>query len=216
MTGSSGNAPTDNSGKTLAAVDKFVSKIEDLFTYAAATFIFILMFFLSAEVIGRKVFNSPIPGAIDWVEVWMATFAFLGAAYCQRLGGHVRMEMVISKLKGSLAWWLEFLAVAIAFVYVCIIINHSFKHFMRAWEWGDSTIDIELVTWPSKLIVPVALTLLAIRLLLNMWGYLRLAFHPDYHPIAVPIMKTAAEVAREEIEDALGSDAKTLPTDEKR
>jgi TRAP-type C4-dicarboxylate transport system permease small subunit len=126
------------------------------------------------------------------------------------------MEMVISKLKGSLAWWLEFLAVAIAFVYVCIIINHSFKHFMRAWEWGDSTIDIELVTWPSKLIVPVALTLLAIRLLLNMWGYLRLAFHPDYHPIAVPIMKTAAEVAREEIEDALGSDAKTLPTDEKR
>ncbi len=144
----------------------------------------------------------------------MATFAFLGAAYCQRLGGHVRMEMIVSKLKGSVGWWMECFAVVIAFVYVCIIIFHSFKHFVRAWEWGDSTIDIQLVTWPSKLIVPVALTLLAIRLALNIWGYARLALHPDYEPVAVPITKTAADIAREEIQEALGHDANTITDDQ--
>lgn len=210
MAGADSGVPQAKSGGMLGAIDKVVSVIEDAFTYIAASFIFILMFFLTAEVLGRKLFNAPIPGAIDWVEVWMATFAFLGAAYCQRLGGHVRMEMLISRVKGSLGWWMEFLATAVAFVYVVIIINHSFKHFVRAWEWGDSTIDIQLVTWPSKLIVPVALTLLAIRLLLNMWGYVRLALNPGLEPVAVPLTKTAADIAKEEIEDALGHDANDL------
>jgi C4-dicarboxylate transporter, DctQ subunit len=206
----SGKTQADDGG-LLGAVDKVVSFVENAFTYIAAGFIFTLMFFLTAEVLGRKLFNSPIPGAIDWVEVWMATFAFMGAAYCQRLGGHVRMEMLISKVKGRLGWWMEFLAVSVAFVYVLIIINHSFKHFVRAWEWGDSTIDVQLMTWPSKLIVPVALTLLAIRLLLNMWGYVRMALNPNLTPVAVPLTKTAADIARGEIEDALGHDAKDIP-----
>ena len=208
-----GSDHTQSRGGAIATVDRLVAYIENAFTFIAACFIFILMFFLTAEVIGRYVFNSPIPGAIDWVEVWMATFAFLGAAYCQRLGGHVRMEMFVGKMKGPLLWWVEFFAVSVAFVYVCIIIFHSFKHFVRAWEWGDSTIDIQLLTWPSKLVVPVALTLLAIRLLINMWGYARLAIHPEAQPIGVPLMKDAADVAREEIEDAMGHDARAPNTD---
>lgn len=198
-------------GGVLGTVDKIVSVIEDLFTYIAAFFILVLMFFLCGEVVGRYVFNAPIPGAIDWVEVWMATFAFMGAAYCQRLGGHVRMEMIISKIHGKTLWWIEFFAVTVGFVYVCIIIHHSFKHFQRAWEWGDSTIDVQLLTWPSKLIVPVALSLLALRLLLNMWGYARLALNPALEPVAVPVMKNVAEQAREEIEAGLGHDADDLP-----
>ncbi len=209
MVGAASSSP-ETGGGALGTVDRFVAKIEDLFTYFAATFIFILMFFLCGEVIGRYFLNAPIPGAIDWVEVWMATFAFMGAAYCQRLGGHVRMEMIISKLHGKTLWWVEFFAVSVGFVYVCIIIFHSFKHFLRAWEWGDSTIDIQLLTWPSKLIVPVALTLLAIRLLLNMWGYARLALNPSLSPVAVPVMKDAAEIAREEIEHGLGHDAEDI------
>lgn len=100
------STPPSSGGGLLGTLDRIVSVFEDAFTYIAASFIFILMFFLCGEVIGRYVFNSPIPGAIDWVEVWMATFAFLGAAYCQRLGGHVRMEMIISKLHGKTLWWI--------------------------------------------------------------------------------------------------------------
>ena len=119
--------------------------------------------------------------------------------------------MIISKIHGKTLWWIEFFAVTVGFVYVCIIIHHSFKHFQRAWEWGDSTIDVQLLTWPSKLIVPVALSLLALRLLLNMWGYARLALNPALEPVAVPVMKNVAEQAREEIEAGLGHDADDLP-----
>ncbi len=190
-------------GGALGAVDRFVARIENLFNFVAALVIFMLMFFMVAEVLGRKLLNNPIPGAIDWIEVSMATFAFMGAAYCQRLGGHIRMELVISRLHGRLLWAIEAITTGLAIIYIFVVMRRSFFHFVRAYEIGDSTIDIQLPVWPSKLIVPIALGLLLIRLLIQLWGYLRLVMNPDAEPVAVPIIKDVAEHAREEIEEVL-------------
>ena len=44
---------------------------------------------------------------------------------------------------------------------------------MASWAClsGDSTIDINLPTWPVKLIVPIMFGFLLTRLLLQIWGY---------------------------------------------
>lgn len=193
-------------GGALGTVSGIVARVENAFNFIAAAVIFILMFFMVAEVLGRKLLNAPIPGAIDWIEVSMATFAFLGAAYCQRQGGHVRMEVVMSRLHGTVLWVVEAVAVAIALFYVCVIAQKSFVHFLRAYEIGDSTIDIQLVVWPSKLIVPIALSLLAIRLAIQLVGYIRLAMHPTAEPVAVPVIKDVAEHAQDEIRDVFHDD----------
>lgn len=190
-------------GGALGAVDRFVARIENVFNFIASAVIFLLMFFMVAEVIGRTLFNNPIPGAIDWIEVSMAAFAFMGVAYCQRLGGHIRMELVLSRMRGRVLWFFEFLATAIAAVYVFTIMRRSFFHFLRAYEIGDSTIDVQLPVWPSKLIVPLALGLLLIRLLIQLWGYLRMLMDPMQTPVAIPVLMTVAEQAREEIESIL-------------
>ena len=49
-----------------------------------------------ANSLGRWLFNLPVTGYIDWVEQFMAVFAFIGIAYCQRLGGHIRMDILLS------------------------------------------------------------------------------------------------------------------------
>ena len=199
----------------LSAIDRFFGRIEDAVTLVAAAFIFMLMLFVVGEVIGRYVFNRPIPGAIDWIEVYMATFAFLPAAYAQRLGVHVRMELVVAKMRGRLLWGVECFAVCIGVVYCLIIIDKSWEHFLRSIIEGDSTIDVQLQTWPGKLVVPVALVLLCIRLIIQVWGYGRLALDPDKAPQAVPVIMDAAEHARAEIEEAMGreTDDSTDPPD---
>lgn len=204
-----------NDAGLLRSIDRGVIVVENAFNAIASTFIFIMMCFLCAEVVGRRVFNAPIPGAIDWVEVWMATFAFLGVAYCQRNGGHVRMELVISRLRGRLIWIAEAFAVSVAIVYIVIIGWQSFEHFLRAYHLGDSTIDIQLDLWPSKLVVPFALGLLTIRLLLNLWGYIRLIANPDAERVAIPPVQAEIQEAREEIELTVGRDrdAENRPED---
>ncbi len=207
VSGFGASAPPGEGG-LLGATDRVVSKIENVFNAIGALFIVIVMLYMCAEVLSRKFVGVPLPGVIDWIELAMATFAFLGASYCQRVGGHVRMELLVGRLRGRMLWCFEAIAISIALFYICVIAWKSFSEsFMWAYELGDSTMDIELPVWPSKLIVPVALSLLAIRLALNLWGYIRLALDPSKTPIGVPLIKDAATVAREEIEDAMGHDA---------
>ena len=208
MVGISNGANPGQGGGALAAIDRHVSRVEDAVTLFAAAAIFALMFFVVLEVLGRKLFNHPIPGAIDWVEVYMAIFAFLPAAYAQRLGVHVRMELVVSKMRGRFLWAAECLAVAIGVVYCLVIIDKSWEHFLRAFIDGDSTIDVQLQTWPGKLVVPCALVLLCIRLAIQVWGYGRLFLDPSKAPVAVPVILDAAAHARAEIEEVMGKEAR--------
>lgn len=186
----------------LERFDRRLGRVEEAFNLVAAACIFGLMFLGIAQVLGRRLFDLPISGYIDVVELSMAAFAFLGIAYCQRQGGHVRMEMVLKFAKGRSQWALEVFGTLVALFIVSVLIWYGFTHFLRAWQFGDSTIDAELPVWPSKLLVPVAFALLWLRLVVQLAGYARLLRYPELEPIAVPTILSAAELARREIEES--------------
>ncbi len=198
---------TTSDATPLGRTDRFLFRIETGLNLIAAGSIFFLMLLGVGQIVARKVFQAPIFGYIDVVEQAIAIFAFLGIAYCQRLGGHIRMELFLSRMSGRTLWLVEAAAIIFAMIIIGIFIPFSFDHFMRAFEYGDSTIDAELPVWPSKLVVPIAFTLLWLRLLLQLIGFLRLAAKPDATPIAVPLIHDVEEQARLEIEEALGEDA---------
>lgn len=173
-------------GGVLARLDRQYAKLEDFLNYVAGAIVFALMLFVCAEVFMRTAVNRSIYGFLDMTELTMAAFAFLGAAYCQRLGGHIRMDIAIGVLHGRALWIAEALATIVAMLVFALLIKGTTDHFLRAWNIGDTTIDAEIRTWPSKLLAPVGLTILWLRLLLNLCGYIRLIRDPDAEPIAVP------------------------------
>ena len=139
----------------------------------------------------------------------MVGFAVLAVSFVQRVGGHVRMELLVGRLKGRTLWVAEAVGTTLALFIVAVLIPYSYRHFERAFDFGDSTIDIEIVTWPAKLVVPVALTILLGRLALQFAGYVRLVIHPDREPVAVPLLKEMEETAAENIrqtEDSIPDD----------
>lgn len=194
-------------GKALRALDRWLSPVEEGLNLVAALAIFVLMFLGVAQIALRKVFNAPIVGYIDAVELSMATFAFLGAAYCQRLGDHIRMEIVIGLLKGRALWWAEFISTLAALVIVGVLVWFGWDHFLRSYLIGDTTIDAEYPVWPSKLLVPVAFFVWFLRLAVQLLGFLRLTRYPDGEPVGVPVVMDVAAQAQEEIRDAFGADA---------
>lgn len=194
----------DAFGRGLGRIDRALARVENAFNLFAGALVFALMLLGVAQILLRVAFKAPIVGYRDIVELSMVGFAVLSIAFVQRVGGHVRMELVLTRLRGRALWLVEAVgALAAAFV-VAVLVPYSYKHFERAFSFGDSTIDIELPTWPAKLVVPVALTLLLLRLLVQCAGYLRLARHPHRAPVAVPILQDAATQARREIALAAG------------
>ena len=176
--------------------------VEDIANLLAGFAIFVLMILGSAQILFRTVFNSPISGYIDLVELSMASMAFLGAAYCQRLGAHIRMEILIGRFKGRGLWGMEIIGTLLALFIIGVLIWHGWGHFMRAYTLGDSTIDAEYPVWPSKLLVPIAFSIWWIRLSVQLLGSVRMFFNPGLQPIGIARIQTVAEQASDEIGEA--------------
>jgi TRAP-type C4-dicarboxylate transport system permease small subunit len=188
----------------LAAAHRYWSRLEDGMNLVAAAAIFFLMFVGVFQVVGRTAFDTAIYGYIDYMEQGSALFAFLGIAYAQRVGAHIRMDLLLRGLSLRFLWAMELFAVLIALIVITVLIDSTWLNFLRAFQLGDSTIDIKLPTWPTKLLVPVVLAVLWVRLVLQSLDYLRLIRHPDAQPIAVPVIETIEVQAQHEIEEALG------------
>ena len=188
----------------LKVADRWLSRIEDILDLVAAFFIVFLMMFAVTQVISRKLFNYPLWGYVDIVEIVMVTFAFLGVSYCQRLGGHIRMELLVRQLRGRALWIFEIVGIIVALGIILVLLWYGFTHFLRAFQLGDSTIDREIILWPAKLVIPIAFSVLSARLLIQFVAYTRLALHPEAEPIAIPVIEKPEELAQHEIEGAIG------------
>ena len=189
----------DAFGRRLDWADRRLGLIENGLNLCAGVLIFALMLLGVAQIVLRTLFDAPIFGYIDVVEVSMVGFAVLSIAFVQRVGAHVRMEILVARLKGRGLWLTEMLGTALAAFIVGVLIPYAWRHFERAFDFGDSTIDIELATWPAKLVVPLALSVLLVRLLVQLAGYWRLVLHPGLEPVAVPTIQDAAALAEAEI-----------------
>ncbi|WP_295887386.1 TRAP transporter small permease subunit [uncultured Thiohalocapsa sp.] len=189
----------------LSRADRRLFRLEAGLNLAGGIAIFLLVLLATANVLGRWLFDLPVTGYVDWVEQAMAFIALLGIAYTQRLGGHIRMDLVIGRLRGRLLWLAELASVALMLLVTLALIYGSYLHFWRAYDLGDSSLDINLPTWPAKLVVPFALSVLALRLTLQLWGYARALRRNDPAPVAVPLAETAAEAAAQEAQAVLGA-----------
>lgn len=199
----------------IARADWWLGRGENLLNYVAAIAIFGVMIFGVAQILSRSLtswIHTLVPsippfailGYIDYVQYIAIVYAIFGIAYCQREGGHIRMEIVLASFRGRTAWVLEALGALVAVAVTVMLIIGTWDNFLNAWDKGDSSMDIKLQLWPSKLVVPVVLVVLLARLLMQLWGYLRLVADPSRPVIAVPSAESAAQAARREIEETMG------------
>lgn len=190
----------------IAASDRMLSPVEDAANLVAAFAILLLMCLGVAQIVMRTVFNAPIEGYIDLVELSMASMAFLGAAYCQRIGAHIRMELLVGRLHGRALWIIEAFGTVIALIIIGTLVWYAWAHFMRAFTLGDTTIDAEFPVWPSKLLVPVAFALWFARLAVQLLGSIRLIVDPSRAPVGVVTVKDVHDQAQDEIHEVMGDD----------
>jgi C4-dicarboxylate transporter, DctQ subunit len=148
----------------LAGTNRVLYWIEDTFNLLASYLVMGLMISSSAEIAGRYIFNRPIPGYVEIVELVLPVFVFLGISYAERNGRHVRMEIFIDKvLKGFFHHAAEVLNLTFSlFVYIVISI-YSFKFFLQSLQAGDITTILYWPTWPAKLLVSIGCFILCIR-----------------------------------------------------
>ncbi len=199
-------------GSLLSRLDGQLLRLEQLLALVSGLAVFSLMLLAVVSVGGRNTMNAPLPGYVDWIEQAMPLIAFMGIAYVQRDGSHIRMDIFIGSLRGRALWLFELISVLLILVLMLALVWGSWSHFGRSFDFAaplwsrDSSIDISLPIWPAKLLVPVAFSVLCLRLMVQAWGYGRAMVLGLETPVAVPLIQDAAEQAAAEAEQLSGHD----------
>lgn len=194
----------------LSRLDRALFRVEGWLALVSGLAVFSLMVLAVVSVGGRNFFNQPLPGYVDWIEQAMPLIAFMGIAYTQRLGGHIRMDIVVGALKGRALWAAEFITTFAILILMVLLVWGSFAHFQRSFDFAaplwsrDSSFDINLPLWPAKLLAPIAFSVLCVRLVLQLVAYARAFALGLSEPVAVPLVQSAAEQAAAEAETVSG------------
>jgi C4-dicarboxylate transporter DctQ subunit len=141
---------THGGGALLLSMNRGLGAVEDTLNIIAALTIFIVMLVTTFQIFCRLA-GYPIPGFLEASEQAIAVFAFLGVAYAQRYGAHIRMDMLVGAAHGRMRWFLEAVATLLGMILIAVLIRYSWSFFYNSWEVGDVTYDYGIPTWPSKL-----------------------------------------------------------------
>lgn len=224
---SSGNVKTDTS--LYSKLDQGLHRIEIIFATFAGLLILLLMFLAVLNVIFRiKVIGIVFLGYEEIVSQLLPALTILGVAYCQRLGGHIRMDLIVGNLRGRFLWFLEIIAAFLAWLIVGILVVGSFIFFQDSVSdrpfselmsilfsdgitaffsasSNDSTENLNMAKWPAKFIMSFAFSMLFLRLTLQLWGYLRAFTYNEAEPVGLPLAEDVATQAEHEAESVSGS-----------
>ena len=205
-----GTASVITDDSRLSRLDQSLHKFELFLALLSGFAVFSLMILAVISVGGRNFFGTPLPGYIDWIEQLMPVIAFMGVAYTQRNGGHIRMDILVGQLKGRALWSAEFITTFAMLILMILLVWGSWAHFSRSFDFGspmwsrDSSMDIAIPLWPAKLLAPVAFGVLCVRLVLQLCSYASAIKSGTDKPVGVPLIESAAELAAREAATVTG------------
>ena len=153
----------------------------------------LMMIHVTADVIGRTVFHSPIVGTVEIVSAYhMAALAFLPLALITKERGHIIVELFTDWMGFRSKKRLDAIVAIVTFVYVSVFTWKAVEiaiektEIREAKEAGIGFVQI----WPSRWLVPIGFGLMAIYILIYIFRDFAAARHggggKDDHTPHVP------------------------------
>jgi len=142
--------------------------------YIAVSLVLIIMFYTTADVIGRYLFDKPVTGALEICEFTMVGMILLGIAHIQAEGGHVRITLFLRYFSPRVKAITDIIHSTLAAGIFSIV----------AWQgMSAAIIDFNrhltsdllrwLPIWPFKVIVSIGAFFLAVELLIELVEFIR-------------------------------------------
>jgi len=155
-------------GQLGSKIEQGIHKTSTTINYIALLFLFLMMLLVAFDVLGRYLFDSPFIGTFDSIEMMMAVVVFCSLAYCTLVEGHVRVDVILSRLSKRTKSILN----VITFIpSVFIVALMAWRLGERAWTIimnlpGPATPTIDIPHWPFIILGAIAFLLFCLELII--------------------------------------------------
>ena len=148
---------------------KWLDRLE-AWTVAAMLLAMTLLTFL--QVVLRYVFNSGFTWALELTTVFFAVMIFVGIAYGIRVGAHIGIDALVTKLPPGPRRFVGTVAVLLCLLYAGIVLYGSVIYVDKMMTVGIEMQDLPVPVWVARSILPLGYALLILRLLQALWALL--------------------------------------------
>ncbi len=124
------------------------------------------MFLITADVVSRYFFNSPIPGTLEVTEFLLCMIVFGGLTYLEIHGEHVRILIIYSHLSAKVQFALSVFAKGLGFLFFGLMTWQTFRNTLHSFiiqeaTWGEVSVPI----WIGKAFIFLGCLMLTLHLL---------------------------------------------------
>lgn len=135
-------------------------------SYLAFTFVVLSTL---ADVFMRYFFNRPILGVIELNECMMPIMVFMAVALTQRHRGHIRVALVLNRMKPGHRRILEGLSLVVGFLFILVMGWETGEDAVTAFRRQESVlVGLKVAPiWWAKFALPIGLWSLCLQYLLD-------------------------------------------------
>lgn len=146
----------------------WLSKVERSLNVVAASIVFILMFLISADALGRYALSKSVTGTIEISEFLMVGSVYLATPYVMAAGKHFTLEVSASLLKNRFYFTLVLLASIASLGMMSIIGWQAVMDTRYSYVIGQFARGLlPFPTWPAKAVFALGIILMSLRLLVG-------------------------------------------------
>ncbi len=137
-----------------------------------AGIVFFMMLGIVADVTLRHFWNLPIPWMLEVTEYGVLWITFLVAAWLLRSEGHVKMDLVVNRLKLRTQSLVNIITSVFGTIAVLVVTWYAAVVTWDHIKWGTTEWSyLEPLIAPIQVIIPIGSFLLFIQLLRRSYGY---------------------------------------------
>jgi TRAP-type C4-dicarboxylate transport system permease small subunit len=134
----------------IANIQKASQKVNRAITVFCGGLAFLLMLLICTNIVGRYLFNAPVPGTLEIGESVIVFIIFLTLAYVQSRGGHFRVTILTTSLPEGLQSWLDLFAMAIGSVFSFCLAKKALGFALHSWDIREMNMVFPLPIYPAK------------------------------------------------------------------
>ena len=140
----------------------------------ASLWVLVLVALISADVIGRGAFNSPIPGVPEIVKFSIVGMVWLQMAYTLRAGKHLRTTVGLARMPGAGQRAVLVLNALVGVAMFALIAWLGADEMEASWRFGafEGEHPVRIPMWPIWALLVVGACLTAIQYALDALRYL--------------------------------------------
>jgi TRAP-type C4-dicarboxylate transport system permease small subunit len=132
----------------IQSLEKWVNKLSQWLNWIAGGGLVVMLLLVIADIVGIKIFSSPIPGAIEFVALLGVVVIGFAVAYTQVLHGHIRVDFIVMKFPPRLTAIVDVLMLILGMAFFILLSWRSFDYAHVLQSSGEVSMTQRIPFYP--------------------------------------------------------------------